>query len=83
MAMSNKERQAAYRARQKQERLTGNAEGGYRINTMTDSDTYFRLERLAKHYGVTRRALIEDTLKQLERNLINAMDDDQANQYFS
>ena len=81
MAMSNKERQAAYRQRMKKAR--SKSEDGYRINTVVDLDTYFRLERLAKHYAVTKRQCIENLLKTAEKALMDGMSDTEISDYLN
>ena len=54
MAKTSAERQAAYRARRT---VADSAER--RLNTWVSSEVYSAIERLAKSYGVTRRAVIE------------------------
>lgn len=53
MAKTNSERQAEYRSRRNQ------GEGERRINTWVSVPADLALERLAKRYGVTKRAMIE------------------------
>ena len=53
MAKSAAERQAAYRARR------NDGEGDRRINTWVSVKTDLALERLAKHYCVTKREMLE------------------------
>lgn len=54
-AKSNAERQAAYRQRH----LHNVDGGGALLNVVVSVHTKAQLERLATHYGVTQRALIE------------------------
>lgn len=56
-AKTNAERQAAYR----KSRITAgnNGDGEKRLHTYVSTETTFALSRLAKHYGVTRREILE------------------------
>lgn len=81
MAMTNAERQANYRARQKKERVNG--AGGYRVNTLIDTNAYYGLHRLAKHYAVTKREMLERLIKASESGLTNAMASQEQNLYYS
>ena len=69
MAMTNAQRQAAYRQRHLKD-----LEGlGVRLNTIISGPTSYQLTRLATHYGVTRRATLERVLQEAEANLLNSL----------
>ena len=69
MAQSNAERQRAYRVRHlKDENGTGE-----RLNIMLDLHAKRALERLAKCYGVTQRAMLEKLLIQAESAALDAV----------
>lgn len=55
MAQSSAERQAAYRQRH----LKDETGTGERINLVVDQHAKLALERLATHYAVTQRAMLE------------------------
>lgn len=55
MTLSNRERQAGYRAR----RSTAGALGDKRLNTWVGAETMYALQRLARHRGLSQRALVE------------------------
>ena len=76
MAMSNAERQRAYRQRHL-------AEGeGHRLNLVVAVQTGAQLDRLAKHYGVTKRAMLERLLQQAESALVDGMKPKAQRTYF-
>jgi len=70
MAMSNAQRQAAYRARH----LKSLDVLDQRLNLMIDLHAKCALERLALCYGVTQRALLQSLLIQGERAVIQHLD---------
>ena len=83
MAMSNAQRQAAYRARH----LKSADVLDERLNLMIDLHAKCALERLALCYGVTQRALLQSLLIQAQRVVIqrlNAMPElpNAVNQYY-
>jgi len=55
MAKTNAERQAAFKAK----RLAGQVEDR-QLNTWISADAFFALRRMARHRGITRRAIIEE-----------------------
>jgi hypothetical protein len=72
---SNAERQAAYRARHREE-------GGGRINYAVTASAEFGLKRLAAHYGVTRKAMLETLIADAESGLLDKMSRAEMNAYF-
>ncbi len=74
MAMSNAERQRAYRERQLQD-VEG---GGERLNTILSVQAKAQLERLARHYGCTQRAVLERLLSEAEAAAVVALPDPEA-----
>lgn len=69
MALSNADIQRRYRERQKQE------DGGERLNTIISVSGKRRLERLARHYAVTQRAMLERLLAEAESATVDGLDD--------
>ena len=68
-AQSNAERQAAYR-----QRHLNDVEGqGERINMVVTVQAKAQLERLARHYGVTKRELLVRVLAEAERKLVDRL----------
>lgn len=57
MAKTTAERQAAYRASRDCAGDDGNGER--RLSAWVNTSTYYALGRLARHYGVTRREVVE------------------------
>ncbi len=77
---TNAERQAAYRARHLKD-VDGTGE---RLNLIVDAKAKRALERLAVHYAVTQRSMIEKLLIDAERAAIDAVatvENGQANYY--
>ena len=69
MAMSNAERQRQYR-----QRHLVDVDGlGHRLNLVVGAATGAQLERLARHYGVTKRSMIEQLLRQAESDIVDGM----------
>jgi len=66
MTKTNAERQVEYRARQQE---LGNM-GDQRLNTMIDLSATYGLERLAKCYGVTKKAMLERLIWDAESNAL-------------
>ena len=67
----NAKRQAEYRKRHLKE---GTAQ---RLNVILSSDSKLALERLANHYGVTNKELLEQVLLEAQSQLLAGMDDEQ------
>ncbi len=68
MAQSNAQRQAAYRTRHLKDE-NGMSE---RISLVIDSHTKRALERLATHYAVTQRAMLQTLITDAEKALIDS-----------
>jgi len=78
MAKTNAERQAEYRKRAMQ------GEKRLRINTWVSIDTAVALERLARHYGVTKRAMLEELIRQADRDVLDGLEpgSEESREYF-
>lgn len=76
MAKSNAERQAAYRANRRFCGPEGNGER--QINTFVSTRAAFALERLARHYCVTKKELLERLLISENDRVISGMEPDSA-----
>ncbi|MDN5871537.1 MAG: hypothetical protein L0H73_12540 [Nitrococcus sp.] len=72
MAMTNAQKQRAYRQRH----LSGGT--GEIIKTVVSVSTKRQLERLARHHGVTRRAMLERLLAAAEREVVSGIADTAA-----
>lgn len=81
-AQTNAERQAAYRYRR---RLANDGQGDRRLNTWISTEAHLALDRLARHYGVTQREIIERLANQADRVVVDRLELDSAewNTYFS
>lgn len=69
---TTKERQAEYRKK----RPTSGDNGERRINTWVVTKASLALERLAGHYGVTKRAMLERLIIGADQQIINSLDID-------
>ncbi|WP_440997649.1 RepB family protein [Arhodomonas sp. SL1] len=76
MAMSDAERQRAYRQRQLKE---GTAD---RINMVVSAHAKAALARLARHRGETQRATLEAIISEAEGNTVEALDAQGRRRYF-
>ena len=79
MAKSNAERQKAYRAG----RARAGDNGELRINTFVSRSAASNLKRLAKHYGVTQRAMLEQLIHDADKAVSGPMDDAEFERYLS
>lgn len=81
-AKTNAERQATYR----KNRVTAgeNGDGEKRLHTFVSIGTTFALGRLAKHYGVTRRDILEKMILEADSEIQKTLelDSEEWNQYF-
>lgn len=78
MATKNAERQAKYReAHLKSENGTLS-----RLNMVIDMHAKIRLERLAGHYAVTQKEVLERLLASAEKSVLDGLTADQANLYY-
>lgn len=85
MGMSNAQRQAEYRRRNERAGLDPDLidrEPLARINTVVDVDAAAALGRLAAHHGLTKRAMLEELIRQAERQLV-ARNDVDRDHYFT
>jgi len=78
MAMTNAEKQAAYRERH----LTDVEGSGARLNTVIDHSAKLALARLASAYGVSQRAMLELLVRDAEHDLLQGLSDKQRAQYY-
>jgi hypothetical protein len=69
MAMSNSQRQAAYRQRQ----LHDIDAQGERLNIVLDTTAKRSLQRLASCYGVTQRVVLQRLLAGAEQSVLNQL----------
>lgn len=83
MAKTTAERQAAYRATRAQAGING--DGEKRLSLWIGSRGYFALGRLARHFGVTKRDLIERLVRAEDERLIATLqlDTPEWERYFS
>lgn len=75
MTKTNAERQKAYRLRRNE------GEGDRRLNTWITSNADLALDRLAKHYGVTKRQMIERLACEADDTILKSLDDTGADNY--
>ena len=79
MAMSNAERQKRYRERAKsldESKMLG------RISSMVSVTAECQLKRLARHYGISQRAMLEKLLQEHEDCVLSVITPEQAKAYF-
>lgn len=80
MAMSNAERQARY----KKNRPTANqGDGDYQLNCWITSQAKFALKRIARHYQMTQRAVLEWILTEVDDEIFQELTDEEAEAYIS
>lgn len=79
MAKTNADRQKRYRTT----RLTAGENGERRINTFVATSVALALKRLAKHHGVTQRAMLERLIHDANKAAEAQMDDAQFEQYLN
>lgn len=71
MPKTSRERQAAYRSRRH------DGDGEYRLNTWVSSHAAFALRRLARHQGLSRRAMLEQLIIAADEAILDTLDIDQ------
>lgn len=76
MAKSNAQIQRAYRVRA---RMQG--DGQRRIDTWLPTATFLELERISKHYRVSKRDVLIRLLAQEDQRLLEGMDDTEFEEY--
>ena len=77
--MSNAERQKRYRDRARSsddDRILG------RISSMVSVAAECQLKRLAKHYEISKRAMLEKLLQEHEDCVLDVITPEQAKEYF-
>ncbi len=74
MALSNAEKQAAFRARNKEV-------GSERLQVVVNLQTKLALQRLSRHYGLTQSAMIERLLMSEQSRVTHELNDDDLKKY--
>lgn len=74
MALSNSEKQRNYRLN----RFKRGEYGDYRINTFVKFEASSSLERLARHYKITKRQVLESLLIAADKAILNSLEPDSA-----
>jgi hypothetical protein len=77
MAMTNAEKQRAYR-----ERHLGFSGEKSRLQLVLNVRAKFQLERVARHRGYSVTVLVEELAAQVERRIIDQMTPKQRQEYF-
>lgn len=72
------ERQRAYRTR----RATAGDNGERRLQAWVTTKTDLALDRLARHHGVTRRAMLERLIVDADDSIQHGLDDEAFENYF-
>jgi hypothetical protein len=72
MGKTSAERQAAYR----KGRADAGENGERRVNTWVTTGAFLALRRLANHYGVTQREMIERLVLASDQQIVNSLDPD-------
>ena len=75
---TNAERQAEFRRRHLQD-VDGDCA---RLNAIVSITAKAKLDRLARHYGVTRRAMLESLLAEAEQEAVSGMKRSEERTYF-
>ncbi|SAL07556.1 hypothetical protein AWB78_08631 [Caballeronia calidae] len=83
MAKTTAQRQAAYRARRAYAGPDGNGER--RVTTWLDTSTWLALDRLARRYAVTQRAMIAQLIRAEDDRILATIDPDSPDwrEYFN
>jgi len=76
MALTNAQIQAAYRARNK------NREGDRRLDLVIDSASITALKRMAAHYRVTQRTMLQTLIGDAQTALLGSLDGGQQDAYY-
>jgi len=77
MALTNAQIQAAYRARHCQD-----AQSARRLDLVIDADSLTALKRMAAHYRVTQRAMLQTLISDTQKALLTTLDSTQQDAYF-
>ena len=78
MSLSNAERQARYK---KTRYKANNGDGEYQLNCWLTSQAKFALKRLAKHHGMTQRAVLEWLLIENDEATFRALSEEGKDDY--
>ncbi len=78
MAQTNAQRQAAYRARRAD---AGGGQGDKRHNGWISTKADLALNRLARHHGLTRRAMLERLIQDADEAVGHGMTDEEFEAY--
>lgn len=81
MATTNAQRQQAYRANRHTAGQDGTGE--LRINTFVSRSAALALKRLAKHHGITQRAMLELLIGDADKAVVAPMGDAEFERYLS
>ena len=68
MPKTSAQRQAAYRSRR------NDGDGDRRLNTWIGTSAYFALIRLARHQGLSQRAMIEQLVLTADQAILDSLD---------
>lgn len=79
MSLSNAERQARYRKSRPFAGPDGNGER--QLNTWLSTGAWLALGRLAKHYAVTKREMLERLLMEENERVTRGMNEEQFAEY--
>jgi len=80
MALTNAEKQARYRAARP---YADNGEGERRIASWVTSHTSFSLERLARHFGLSQRDVLENIIESATKSATAEMTEDERDHFYS
>lgn len=78
MALTNAEKQARYRAA----RPFASENGERRISSWVKSGTSFSLERLARHFDLTQREVLENIIESAHEAATARMTDDERDHFY-
>ncbi len=79
MALTNAEKQARYRAARP---YADNGDGERRIASWVTSYTSFSLERLARHFGLSQRDVLENIIESATKSATAEMNDDERDHFY-
>ena len=68
MPKTSAQRQAAYRQRR------DHGDGERRLNTWISASAHLALQRIARHHGITRRALLERLVLTADNDIVAALE---------
>ncbi len=77
MALTNAQIQAAYRARHIKDSASAR-----RLDLVIDADSVTAIKRLAAHYRVTQRAMLQTIIGDAQQAVLATMDSDRQRAYF-